>query len=89
MALHLAACIECGCCDVVCPSHIPLVRQFQTAKRQQAEWLAAQNRANHAKARYQARLARKAREEQARQDNARRSKESIQDALARLKTRQG
>jgi electron transport complex protein RnfC len=23
-ALHVFDCIECGCCDVVCPSHIPL-----------------------------------------------------------------
>ena len=26
-------CIECGCCDVVCPSHIPLTAYFRDAKR--------------------------------------------------------
>ncbi len=25
-------CIECGCCAYVCPSHIPLVQYYQTAK---------------------------------------------------------
>ena len=25
-------CIECGCCDLVCPSHIPLTQQFRMAK---------------------------------------------------------
>jgi electron transport complex protein RnfC len=28
----LAACIECGCCDFVCPSHIPLVEWFRYGK---------------------------------------------------------
>ena len=30
--LGLTECIECGACDYVCPSHIPLTRQFITAK---------------------------------------------------------
>jgi electron transport complex protein RnfC len=25
-------CIECGCCDYVCPSHIPLVQYYRFAK---------------------------------------------------------
>jgi Na+-translocating ferredoxin:NAD+ oxidoreductase RnfC subunit len=29
---QLFSCIECGCCDVVCPSHIPLVQQFRVTK---------------------------------------------------------
>ncbi|HEX5421141.1 MAG TPA: electron transport complex subunit RsxC [Gammaproteobacteria bacterium] len=31
-ALGLDDCIECGCCDVVCPSHIALTEQFRRAK---------------------------------------------------------
>jgi electron transport complex protein RnfC len=26
-------CIECGCCDVVCPSHIQLTEAFRAGKR--------------------------------------------------------
>jgi electron transport complex protein RnfC len=30
--LGLDECIECGCCDVACPSHIPLTEIFRRAK---------------------------------------------------------
>ena len=30
--LHLADCFDCGCCSFVCPSHIPLMQNFQIAK---------------------------------------------------------
>jgi len=29
---HLFDCFECGCCSYVCPSNIPLVQHFRTAK---------------------------------------------------------
>ena len=29
---NLMDCFECGSCSFVCPSHIPLVQQFRTAK---------------------------------------------------------
>ena len=29
---HLMDCFECGCCTYSCPSHIPLVQLFRTAK---------------------------------------------------------
>jgi electron transport complex protein RnfC len=35
-ALHtlgLQDCIECGCCDVICPSQIMLTERFRIAKR--------------------------------------------------------
>jgi len=38
---HLDRCFECGCCAYVCPSHIPLVQMFRTAK---AQWRRAQAR---------------------------------------------
>ena len=34
LELGLRDCIECGCCDFVCPSHIVLAAQFRTAKQQ-------------------------------------------------------
>jgi electron transport complex protein RnfC len=30
--LGLRDCIECGCCDVICPSHIALTERFRQAK---------------------------------------------------------
>jgi electron transport complex protein RnfC len=35
--LGLADCIECGCCDVICPSHIALTERFRIGKRTLAE----------------------------------------------------
>ena len=29
---NLLDCIECGCCDYVCPSHIPLAQYFRYGK---------------------------------------------------------
>lgn len=95
MGLHLDACITCGCCDAVCPSHIPLAQSFRAAQSRQTEWVREQARAHHAKARYEARLARKAREEQERIEHARRKKENleknrddeIRNTLNRLKVR--
>jgi len=39
-AYNLFDCIECGCCDYVCPSHIPLVSYFRYTKSE----IAAQDR---------------------------------------------
>ncbi len=36
---HLERCFECGCCAYVCPSHIPLVQMFRSAK---AQWRRSQ-----------------------------------------------
>jgi electron transport complex protein RnfC len=34
--LGLQDCIECGCCDVICPSQIMLTERFRIAKRASA-----------------------------------------------------
>lgn len=55
-------CIECGCCDVVCPSHIPLVQYFRAAKGEVVAKDREQAKADHARTRHEAHLARLARD---------------------------
>lgn len=31
-SLHVMDCIECGCCNFICPARVPLVQSFRTAK---------------------------------------------------------
>jgi electron transport complex protein RnfC len=50
--LNLQRCIECRCCDVVCPSSIPLTAQFSNAKAQQIKLGKEQLSAELAKQRY-------------------------------------
>ncbi|AFJ02260.1 Electron transport complex protein RnfC [Methylophaga frappieri] len=55
-------CIECGCCDYVCPSKIPLVSYFRFAKTEIMNQERERNKADHARERYESRLARQERE---------------------------
>jgi len=57
-ALGLPDCIECGCCDYVCPSHIPLTARFSLAKIGFMQQRSEQRRAARARARFEAREAR-------------------------------
>lgn len=59
-------CIECGCCSAVCPSHIPLVDYYRYAKSE--IWARERERkaADLARRRHEFRLARLAREKEAR-----------------------
>lgn len=59
---HLFDCIECGCCDTVCPSHIPLVRYYRYAKTE--IWTSEKERrkADVARLRHEARIARQERD---------------------------
>ncbi|CAK0774439.1 Ion-translocating oxidoreductase complex subunit C [Gammaproteobacteria bacterium] len=61
---HLSDCIECGCCAEVCPSHIPLVQYYRFAKSEISARRRAQQKADHARRRYEAREARLQREKQ-------------------------
>ena len=54
----LMDCIECGCCDYVCPSQIPLVERFRDVKPALLERLDARSSADAARARFDARTAR-------------------------------
>ena len=90
---HLFDCIECGCCDAVCPSHIPLAQEFRQAKQTALARQQANERAAHAHQRFEARQARKLREQQDRETAAQQRKASlsqgaspkIQEALERAR----
>lgn len=61
--LGLDACIECGCCDYVCPSFIPLTARFAEAKQTVRAHKEKRRQAARAHARFEARQKRLAREE--------------------------
>ena len=91
--LGLEACIECGCCDYVCPSHILLTARFVDAKSAWREHRAEMQRAQHARARFEAREARQLRDRDQREDelerqvNAAQATETIDDIMARVEAR--
>jgi len=64
-ALKLEDCIDCGCCDVVCPSHIPLTSRLRTMKSSLAHFLEHEAIATAAQARHAEHTAR---EEQSAED---------------------
>lgn len=83
---HLFDCIECGCCNYVCPSHIPLVSYYRHAKsvlRQRAE---EKRKADHARARFEAREARLARLDAERKARLRKKKEDLDRLTATTDT---
>ena len=61
-AHDLFDCIECGACAYVCPSNIPLVQYYRFAKSEIRNEQIEQRRADHARARFEARQARLERE---------------------------
>ena len=61
-AHHLFDCIECGCCDYVCPSHIPLVQFYRHAKGEIRQLRREKEKADRARIRHQLREERLARE---------------------------
>ncbi|HEY5807312.1 MAG TPA: hypothetical protein VIT67_05065, partial [Povalibacter sp.] len=60
----LLDCIECGCCDYVCPSQILLTQRFRDAKPALLETLTARGDAMAARARFEAREQRSVKLEQ-------------------------
>ncbi len=90
--LGLNDCIECGCCDLVCPSHIPLTETFRQAKQHLALRSNEKMRAERAKARFEAHATRaleaeKLAEEDARATRASASSDAIAAIIARKKSR--
>jgi electron transport complex protein RnfC len=88
LGLGLLACMECGCCDLVCPSHIPLAQSFRDDKalarsrQREREREREREKADHARARYEARQARKLAEKQEQAEAARRRKDTLSKSAA-------
>ncbi len=64
---HLFDCIECGCCAYVCPSNIPLVQYYRFAKTEIWGQEREREKADLARRRHEARLARLEREKRERE----------------------
>lgn len=87
-------CIECGCCDYVCPSNIPLVDYFRNAKKEVNALTDASADRAQLLGRYQAHLARQdnatpAQRNAALADTNDLTLENIDDELEKLKARLG
>ena len=76
----LTDCIECGCCDLVCPSHIPLTADFRKAKGRIRELADEKARAERARQRFEARNARLQAEQQEREAELARQKDVAKKA---------
>jgi H+/Na+-translocating ferredoxin:NAD+ oxidoreductase subunit C len=61
---YLSSCNECGDCDSVCPSHIPLSDQFKQAKKHIQDRHNKREKAVENKQRYLDKLERKVRQEE-------------------------
>jgi electron transport complex protein RnfC len=89
MRLHgLTDCIECGCCDLVCPSHIRLTADFRKAKGRIRELEDEKARADRARRRFEARSDRLDKEKRARERQLLAQKETARragpDAIAEI-----
>ncbi len=80
----LTDCIECGCCDLVCPSHIPLTADFRKAKGRIRELADEKARAERARQRFEARNRRLEHEQQEREAELTRQKESAKAAAPEM-----
>ena len=76
----LIDCIECGCCDLVCPSHISLTADFRTAKARILELADEKARAERARQRFEARNERLETELQMRADELEQQKNTARQA---------
>ena len=79
---NLADCIECGCCSYVCPSNIPLVQYYRSSKAAIREHDADHQRAEHSKARFEAREQRLIQEQEAKEAKRKARAEAAQKAKA-------
>ncbi|MEN8259227.1 MAG: electron transport complex subunit RsxC [Pseudomonadota bacterium] len=78
----LSDCIECGCCEIVCPSHIPLVQYFRATKSEITIKSNEAKRADLARRRHEAQVARKAREQAEKAERARQKKALLEKKKA-------
>ncbi len=83
---NLMDCIECGACAYVCPSHIPLVQYYRFAKGELRQAREEKARAEHARERYEQRLARLEREKEEKEARRRARAEAAAAAQAAKQT---
>lgn len=83
---NLFDCIECGACAYVCPSEIPLVHYYRQAKAEIKIQRDEKNKAEKAKARFEARKERLEKEKQAREEKHRKAKEARSASAAKKAT---
>ena len=76
-ALQLDACLLCGCCDTVCPSHIPLTERFRAAQQTQLQANLEAQRADSARARFDAREQRLQQRQQQREQRLQQRKQQL------------
>lgn len=74
---NLFDCIECGCCSHVCPANIPLVQYFRYAKSESWAQEQEKRKAEHARKRHEARVARLERLEAERKAKLRKKKAAV------------
>jgi electron transport complex protein RnfC len=75
---NLFDCIECGCCAHVCPSHIPLVQYYRYAKTETWAKEQEKRKAEQARRRHEARVARLERQETERKAKLRKKKDELE-----------
>jgi electron transport complex protein RnfC len=75
-------CIECGCCAYVCPSNIPLVHYYRYAKTEIWAQEREKEKADLARQRHEARLARIEREKLERETRAAQKKAAAEEGKA-------
>ena len=80
-ALNLFDCIDCGACAFVCPSQIPLVQYYRVAKAEIRQQQALDNKAEKAKARFEGRKARLAKEKVEREQKHKKAAEARKIAM--------
>jgi electron transport complex protein RnfC len=74
---NLFDCIECGCCDYVCPSKIPLVSYFRFAKTEIMNQERERHKSDLARQRHESRLERLEREAQEKEERQRQRKAAL------------
>ncbi|MDH5693295.1 MAG: electron transport complex subunit RsxC, partial [Gammaproteobacteria bacterium] len=72
-------CIECGCCDYVCPSKIPLVQYYRYAKSEIWAHDRETKKSDLARERFEARQARLEREKAEKEERLKKKKQSLTD----------
>lgn len=81
---NLMDCIECGACSYACPSNIPLVQYYRASKAEIRQQKLDAQKAEHSKARFEARQARLEREQAEKE-----AKRAARKAAAQAKAKAG